>query len=186
MSVTTETSPPRVWVGCESCYAAGRLVGVWVDAVDAASITAEQIHAESDVDPAAEGCEEFVCMDVDGLPTTGEPSLSEARRWGEIYEEVGGGLWPALCAWVRSGAYASEGDTDYPVLLGFHERYGGEWPSFRDFAFQFAEDTDLFGGLDEDATVVRYFNWDSWIADLETDYTTEPAGHGAVYVFRNF
>ncbi|GAA4746294.1 antirestriction protein ArdA [Gordonia alkaliphila] len=184
MSTTTETSPPRVWVGCESCYAAGRLVGFWVNAVDAADVTAEAIHAESDVDWRVEGCEEFTCMDTDGLPTNGEPSLSEAARWGEIYQEVGAEQWLALCAWVRSGAYAAEGDSDFPVLSDFEERYAGEWESFRDFAFQFAEDTGLLQGVPEE--VERYFHWDSWIRDLEVDYSVERAPGNGVYIFRNF
>lgn len=184
MSTTTEANAPRVWVGCESCYAAGRLVGIWVDAFDAASLSAEEIHADSDIDPATAGCEEFTCMDTDGLPTTGEPSLSEASRWGEIYEEVGATQWPALCAWVRSGAYAAEGESDFPVLSDFEGRYCGEWNSFRDYGFQFAEDTGLLQGIPEE--VERYFHWDSWIRDLEVDYSVESTGQGTVYIFRCF
>lgn len=184
MTATTTTTP-QAWCGCETCYAAGDLVGQWFDITDVADIGAEEIHAGSGVDWRRRGCEEFVCMDTDGLPTTGEPSLDEAARWGEIYEEVGPDQWPALCAWVRSGSYVAEGDTDYPVLGDFEERYAGEWDSFRDYAFQLAEDLCLFDGLDDDHVAVRYFNWDSWTSDLESDFTVVPTGHGGVHVFRS-
>ncbi len=185
MSATVTANTPRIWAGCESCYSNGRLVGVWVDAIDAADLTAEQIHAGSGIDPAVEGCEEFVCMDTDGLPTTGEPSLEVAARWGAIYEEIGDEQWPALCAWVRSGSYVAEGGTDFPCVGDFEERYAGNWDSFRDYAFQLAEDIDLFDGLDSEHTTVRYFDWDSWIRDLEMDYSIERDGNGGVYIFRS-
>lgn len=183
MSVTTETNAPSAWIGCLECYNNGRLVGDWYPAAEAGAVSTSQLHGRT-IRPGTH--EELWCLDVEGLPESREMDPMEAQRWGEIYEEVGDSQWPALCAWVRSGAYAAEGDTDYPVLSDFVERYCGEWPSFRDFAFQFAEDVDLFSGLDDDATLVRYFHWDSWIADLETDYTTERAPEHGVYVFRNF
>ncbi|NDK90424.1 antirestriction protein ArdA [Gordonia desulfuricans] len=185
MTTVATTNTPRAFASCESCYAAGRLVGVWIDAVDAADTTAEQIHAGSGVDPVAEGCEEFVCMDTDNMPTTGEPSLEEAARWGEIYEEVGDEQWSALCAWVRSGSYIAEGDTDFPCVSDFEEAYAGCWDSFRDYAFELAEDIGLFEGLDSEHVAVRYFDWDSWIRDLEMDHSVERDGHGGVYIFRS-
>ncbi|GAA4739152.1 hypothetical protein GCM10023217_03660 [Gordonia alkaliphila] len=48
---------PRAWASCESCHSNGRLVGIWVDAVDAGDLTAEQVHAGSGVDWRTEGCE---------------------------------------------------------------------------------------------------------------------------------
>lgn len=183
MSAATVTAP-SIWAGCESCYSSGRLVGVWIDAVDAADITAEQIHAGSGVDPTAEACEEFVCMDTSGLPTTGEPSLDEAARWGEIYTEVGPDQWPALTAWVRSGSYVAEGHTDFPSLSDFTESFCGHWPSFQDYAEDLAEDCGLLDRVPEDLR--GYFDLrGSWARDLAYDYTTEDAPGGGVFVFRN-
>lgn len=183
--MTTTTTTPSVWAGCEFCYAAGRLVGVWIDVTDVAGIGGEEIHAGSGVDPAVEGCEEFVCMDTDGLPVSGEPSLTEAARWGEIYDEVGEAQWPALCAWVRSGSYITQGNTDLPCVGDFEEAYTGNWESFRDFAFQLSEDIDLFEGLPDDHVTVRYFDWDAWIRDVEMDYSIERNPDGGVYIFRS-
>ncbi|GAA4658972.1 antirestriction protein ArdA [Gordonia humi] len=184
MTTTVTTNTPRIWAGCESCYSNGRLVGVWVDAVYAADLTAEQIHAGSGVDPAAEGCEEFVCMDTDGLPTTGEPSLEEAARWGEIYEEVGDEQWPALCAWVRSGSYIAEGDTDYPSVSDFEEAYCGTWDSFADYAEDLAEGCGLLEAVPEELR--GYFDLrGAWARDLAFDYSVETCETGGVYVFRS-
>lgn len=183
---TTTVNTPRIWAGCESCYSNGHLVGVWVDAVDAADLTAEQIHAGSRIDPVRAGCEEFVAMDTDGLPIDGEPSLEQAARWGEIYDEVGDEQWPALCAWVRSGSYVAQGDTDLPVVSDFEERYCGNWEDFKTYAFQYVEDMCLFEGLDDEHPAVRYFDYDAYFRDLEADFTVERDGQGGVYVFRSF
>ena len=40
-----EVVRPRVWVGCLGCYNAGRLVGRWVDAEDAADLSPEDVRA---------------------------------------------------------------------------------------------------------------------------------------------
>lgn len=175
----TTPDTPAAWLGCESCYSEGRLVGRWYPITEIGEVTMEDLHGH----PTSH--DECVCMDTDGLPTTGEPSQETAARWGEIYEEVGPEQWPALCAWVRSGSYVAEGDTDYPVLSDFEERYCGQWPSFRDYAFQLAEDLDLFHGLDSEHTAVRYFDWTSWTRDLQYDYSVEPCPTGGVYVFRD-
>lgn len=180
---TVTVNTPRAFAACESCYAAGRLVGVWVDAVDAADITAAQIHVDSGVDFTAEGCEEFVCMDTDGLPTTGEPSLEEAARWGEIHAEVGDDRWPALCAWVRSGAYITEGDSDFPSLSDFEEVYAGNWESFREYAEDLADDIGLLDGMPDH--LQGYFDWEAWTRDLAFDHVIEPDGHGGKFIFRS-
>lgn len=35
MVITVADTTPRVWLGCLSCYANGRLVGDWYDAIEA-------------------------------------------------------------------------------------------------------------------------------------------------------
>lgn len=175
----TMSDVPAAWLGCEACYSEGRLTGHWYPVTEVGDVTMEGLHGHpTDHD-------ECVCMDTDGLPTTGEPSQEVAARWGEVCEEIGETQWPALCAWVRSGSYTAETHTDFPVVSDFEEAYAGEWESFRDFAFQLAEDLDLFSGLPDDHVVVRYFGWDSWISDLEFDFTVERNPDGGVFVFRN-
>lgn len=169
---------PRVWIGCLACYNEGRLRGDWYDCAEAADVTPRQIHGGR---PTSH--EELWVFDHDNIPVDGEFAPMDATGWAEVYDEVGETQWPAICAWVRSGSYTAQGDTDLPVVSDFEEAFTGEWDSFRAFAFQLADDIDLFDGLAEDHVAVRYFGWDSWIRDLETDYVVERAPGGGVYVF---
>lgn len=72
-----------------------------------------------------------------------------------------------------------------PSIPDFLERFCGHWPSFKDYAEQMADDVGLHQGWPEEA--VRYFNWSSWVADQQHDYTVEdaPAPDYGVFVFRN-
>jgi hypothetical protein len=101
-SVSTEM---RVWVGCMGCYSAGALVGKWVDAIEADTVTVETL-AESirrgfddptraleehlgTWHPAASPHEELWCLDTEGLAPfiEGECSPAAAQR---LAEQVGG------------------------------------------------------------------------------------------------
>lgn len=181
----TSTDEPSIWLGCLHCYNSGRLVGHWFSAVGADEVTLADVHQGSRVDYTREGCEEIWGLDTDNIPVDREMGAREAAQWGEIHEEVGETQWPAICAWVRGGSYIAQGDSDLPVVSDFEEAFAGEWDSFRDYAFELAEDLAMFDGLDEDHVAVRYFGWDSWIRDLAMDYTVAPTGHGGVYVFRS-
>ena len=124
-------------------------------------------------------------MDHEWLPVDGEMDLLAAAQWGACFKEVGPDLWPALCAWVRSGAHVVEGHGPIPSVPGFEERYCGHWDSFRAYAENLADDTGLQQGWPEEA--VRYFNWASWASDLVYDYAVMEAGAPdyGVYVFRS-
>ncbi|MBM7366350.1 hypothetical protein [Gordonia hydrophobica] len=43
----------------------------------------------------------------------------------------------------------------------------------------------MFEGLPEDSNLVRYFNWDSWIRDLEAGYSVVDAPDYSVYIFES-
>lgn len=122
-------------------------------------------------------------MDTDGLPISGEPSLEEAARWGELYDEVGDAQWPALCAWVRSGSYVAQGDTDLPVVSSFEDSYAGEWESFEDYVHELVEELGVFSSVPEELR--GYVDVGRYARDLESDYTVERTGHGSVHVFRS-
>ncbi|MEP9391110.1 antirestriction protein ArdA [Gordonia sp. VNK1] len=179
----TSTEEPSIWLGCLHHYNCGVLVGQWFSAVGAGEVTLADVHAGSGLGYAE--CEEIHGFDVDCIPVNREMSAMEAAQWGEVFEEVGTGQWPALCAWVRSGSYVAQGDTDLPCVGDFEERYAGHWDSFADYAYQLAEDLDMFDGLPEDHVAVRYFGWSSWIHDLKMDHSVESDCHGGVYVFRS-
>lgn len=175
--------PLQVWPGCLSCYASGRLVGIWIDAIEAGSLSIEELHrlAGARLYP---DCEEVLCLDHSGFPPgTGEIGLSEAQEWGDAYAEVDSTRWPALSAWVASGAYIACGHGDVPSPSDFEERYRGEWDDLKAYAQELVEESGMMTGWPEMAT--SYFDWDRYVRDLAYDYTTEATGRGTVYVFLN-
>lgn len=177
---TTTTVPLRVWPACLSCYNAGRLVGLWIDARDAADLTIEQLH-ELATAPLRPGCEEIWCLDGDGpWPDFDEMGLQEAQEWADAYDECPEHLWPALSAWVESGCYIAAGNGDVPVVGDFLEAFRGEYDSVEDYARSFAEDTGLMADWSE--TAIDYFDWERWASDLEAELTVADAP-GGVYVF---
>lgn len=169
---------PQAWLGCESCYVAGRLTGRWYDITEIGDITQADLHGH----PTSH--EEAVCMDTVGIPVDGEPSQDEAAQWGDIYQEVGADRWPALCAWVRSGSYIAEGNTNYPVISDFEERFAGEWVDFDEFAWSYIVDTGMQDTWPEEART--YFSFERWARDLAMDYSIERNPSGGVFVFRDF
>lgn len=179
---TIANTTPRVWPACLNCYNTGRLIDQWVDCTDAADVTIESLH-EGPGEPYAD-CEEICCLDLDNIPIKGEISITEAARWGECYEEVGADQWLAVCAWVSTGCYITDGTGDIPSLPDFEDAYQGQWDSFREYAEQLADDIGLTNDWPEEAQ--RYFDWDAWTRDLAFDYTVMDAPDGGVFIFRNF
>lgn len=180
MSAAT-TTEPRVWIGSLAAYNAGHLIGAWYPATEAGDVTVADLHADTDV-PYSDD-DELWCFDIENMPIAREMDPAEAARWGEIYEELDSPeQWPALCAWVRSGAYTAEGDTDFPVLAEAEEAYAGQWPTFRDYAEDLADEVGLLNDVPDDLR--GYIDMDRWARDLQYDYSTVDAPTG-VYVFRN-
>ena len=184
----TEPDRPRVWIGSLAAYHGSHdgvpcLIGEWFDATDADQVTVADLHRGTSVpfDPD----DELWVMDLDGdWPVRREMDPTEAARWGEIHEEVGPERWPALCAWVRSGSYIAEGDTDFPVLSDFEEAYcGSGWDSFQDFAEDLAEDIGLLSDVPE--SLQAYFDMRAWARDLAYDYMTERDADGNLHIFRS-
>lgn len=185
MSTTSTTTDhtPHVWIGCLHCQNSGHLIGAWFDAAGADEVTLADVHAGSGRDYAA--CEELWCLDHENLPVRREMSLQEAADWGRVYEEVGAEQWPAVYAWVCSGAHVTEGTGDLPSISDFEDAYQGHWDSFREYVEQLADDTGMMQGWPEEAQ--RYFSWDSWTADVKFDHVVcdAPAPDYGVYVFRS-
>lgn len=183
MSDATTVTEPACWIGCLACYNAGRLIGRWYPATEAGEVDLASVHEGSGVHWWREGCEELWSFDIENMPVSREMDPMEASRWGEIYEEVGAELWPAVCAWVRNGAYVAEGDTDYPVLSDFEEAFCGQWPSFRDYAEELASDLGLLKDVPEDLR--SFFDMNRWADEIETDYSVEDGPDYSVFIFRS-
>lgn len=147
--MSTTVTAPQVWLGCLACYTAGRLVGHWYPAADAATVTPSQLHGRELPEDVHE---ELWVLDHEHLPVDGELDPLTAARWGELYDELDSPeLWPALCAWVRSGSYVEDGD-GLPSITDFTERYAGTWNSFLDYAIDLAEETGAFAGVPDALT----------------------------------
>lgn len=181
--MTTLNSPtdvtPAVWLGCLACYAEGVLNGRWVNAVDALDITPENLHHGR-----ATTHEELWVFDHENIPVREEMDAATAAGWGNVLNQVEGEERPALIAWVESGDYIVDGDTDYPSLMFFRDAYQGHWVDFDEFARHLATDMGLLDDVPEH--VARYFDWESWISDLRFDYREEPTPinmYGA-FIFR--
>jgi antirestriction protein len=179
MDITTPTSDttPRAWIGCLACYNEGGLVGRWCDAIDADTVTPEDIH-ESPTDH-----EELWCFDHENIPVRGEMDPLMAAAWGRFLAEVDDTVRPALIAWVETGDYVEDGD-GLPSVGDFEERYCGQWDSFDAYAEDYVESTGLLADVPEE--IARYFDYEAFARDLRFDYATCDAPDGGVYVFRSF
>ena len=177
-SSATDTTP-RAWVGCLHCYNSGHLVGHWFDAESADEVTLADVHEGSGFNYAE--CEELWVFVHENIPVRGELDPLAAAEWGRVYTEVGPEYWPALCAWVESGDYVTEGDTDLPSISEFEESYCGEWDSFEDYAENLADNTGLLDNIPEE--IARYFDWSAWTRDLAMDYSVHDNPEGGVFVF---
>jgi len=191
VSAETVQESPEVWVGCLGCYNDGRLVGRWVDGVDAGGVTVAELHASSDLgspvtDPYASLHGELWCFDHQGYGglLEGECSPVEAQRRAELFEAItADGYTPvgAVAAWAdHTGATLEEWDA--PTREAFEDDYAGEWESERAYAEDLA---DQLGAVPEDAGwPASYIDWDAATRDLFMDYYSAPAP-GGVWVFRS-
>ena len=177
-SSATDTTP-RAWIGCLACYNEGRLVGDWFDAATADEVTLADVHGAHS---RADSHDELWVFDHENLPIRGELDPLAAAEWGRVYTEVGPERWPALCAWVESGDYVAEDDTDLPSISDFEERYCGRWDDFREYAEQLADYIGLLAGVPEE--IARYFDWRAWCREVAFDYSTYDDPEGGVFVFR--
>ena len=176
-SSATDTSP-RAWIGCLACYNAGRIVGGWFNAEIADKVTTYDVHGAHS---RADSHDALLVFDLENIPVRGEMDPLTAGAWGQCLAEVDEHLRPALCAWVESGDYVAEGDTDLPSISDFEERYCGEWSDFEEYARQLADNIGLLDGVPEE--IARYFDWQAWSRDLAFDYSTYDDPEGGMFVF---
>ena len=179
MATTAISTTPRAWIGCLACYNDGRLIGDWYDAITADEVTTYDIHGAHS---RADSHDELWVMDHENLPVKGEVSPADAASWGRAIVEVDEQLRPALIAWVESGDYVAEGNSDLPCIPDFMERYCSEWDSFNDDAEDLVESTGMLSEVPEE--VARYFDHAAFARDLAFDYATYDAPNGGVFVFR--
>ena len=173
----TETETPRAWVGCLGCYNAGKLVGQWVDGIDAGDLTPEDLH-----DGPTE-CEEMWVMDHENYAGTikGECSPSHAAEVAAVLDEVPehqGHAFAAFVEWYGTDSDAAD------TVQAFEDHYTGEWDSPEDYAAELMEGS---GMLDEVPEHLRYYiDTAAYARDLFMgDMWSAPAPVSGIYVFRS-
>lgn len=184
--MNAEYVPTRAWVGSLAAYNGShdgvpRLIGTWVDAIDAEHVTVAQLHVGTGV--PFDDDDELYCLDTEGMPSgTGEMSPTEASEWGRAIEAIDEHLRPAYIAWCG----IVDLDDGPPDADEFMDSYAGEWDSFGDFACQLVEDLGVLNDVPEE--VSRYFDHAGYARDLRLsgDYTSVDAPSHGVYVFRSF
>lgn len=179
MTTTATTTAPAFWIGCLACHNAADLVGRWVDADELTdTITPADIHHGHH---RTSDCEELWVFDHENVPA-GEMSVAAAREWAEAYHRAGPADWPAVSAWVSSGAaQGTSATSDAPDIAAFRDAYIGHWATITDYAHDHIEDTGLLCQVPD--AVARYFDVDSYAHDLMGDLVVVDADDGGVHIF---
>ena len=170
-----ESTTPRAWVGCLSCYNSGRLFGKWIDGTECDDLESAGIATMETVgEYSAYRCvkcfgDEFSVMDHEnflGL-ITGECSTTEAAEAARQLEEItDDSEREIVIAWLSNGM---EFD-----LEKMRECYIGEYSSDQDMAEEYISGTGMLD--DSPEFLARYFDYESFARDLMNDIF-EYSGH---------
>ena len=163
-----DTTTPRAWVGCLSCYNSGRLFGKWINGTECEDLESAGIATMETVgDYSALRCvkcfgDEFSVMDHEnylGL-INGECGISEAaeaaRQLAEITDDSEREI---VIAWLGNGMKFD--------LDTMREAYIGEYSHDAAMAEEFAENCDLLGDMPE--SLRYYFDFEAYARDLMND-----------------
>lgn len=190
--MTTETTTirvlttPEVYVGCTRCEEQGHRYGTWVPLDEVEDVCTDAVHRgrvvrlEPGVDLHTDA--PMAVLETRNIPVPGPLTTDQVEAWQGLYEAVGEQRWPALLAWVDSGAWVEDGD-GLPSAGDFEERYCGQWEDFETYTEALAEEADLQAGWSE--TARTYFDWSRWVRDVRYGYTVVDGPRGGVHVFRD-
>ena len=160
----------RVWVGCLSCYNAGRLTGDWVEALEAT----EWECPIGNTDPSGPH-EEFWVMDYEdpyGL-LDGECSPMDAQAAAEAVAavELDEEDPTAVAAYwdIFWSGRTFSADAWADQRSDFQDRFAGRWDSWQEYADDFAR--ECLGMDSWPETAQQYFNWNSYANDLRYEYS---------------
>lgn len=180
----TSANKPKVWIGCLACYNEGRLVGDWVDAVDADEVDQATVHKHPEAAAYRNNTshDELWCFDHDCLPMSGEIAPHDAVAWGERYEELEDSQWEPYLRWCTDVLHET---TTPPDAEEFRIAWRGEWADFSDFAWQQFQELGVADGMTEEQA--RYFNFEQWASDYEMDFHVHPAARsGHVWIYNAY
>ena len=161
-----DTTTPRAWVGCLSCYNSGRLLGKWIDGTECEDLESAGIATLETVgDYTAPRCvkcfgDEFSVMDHEnylGL-ISGECGISEAA--GQLAEINDDNEREIVIAWLGNGMQFD--------LDTMRDCYLGEYSSDQDMAEEYISGTGMLDGKEMEF-LARYFDYESFARDLMND-----------------
>lgn len=161
----------QVWVGCLACYNDGRLLGRWVDAIDARDLTTEELHG------GASTHEELWCFDSENLPIDGECSPDAAAAAAELIGTVGDR--EAFLLWRDhvGGEVFAESVQDWHDSSPFR----GSFDSLADWAYSLAEDIE---SVDLSVWPYSAIDWTDAADELLSDgYFSIRGSDGLHYVY---
>ncbi|MCY0946809.1 antirestriction protein ArdA [Streptomyces antarcticus] len=168
---------PRVWIGCLSCYNAGRLVGDWYEAETADDVTPDDLHGR------ATSHEELWVFDHEYFYGAIESECSPheaaeiARALSELTDDESG----AFAAWFTS--YAERDERDEWVEK-FRDAYRGFHDSEADFAREWFEETSSEEEVERlTQWPYRDIDWERASHELFTGGFSAEDAPGGVHVF---
>jgi antirestriction protein len=190
MTMTAETTTPRIYVASLSDYNAGILHGEWIDAAQDPDDVAEEISAMLADSPTAsrEGlpAEEYAIHDHEGFPAGAVDEYTPIEYVQVIASVIASHPEPgAVRAWLGNDLYVVQSCNADPDELGqaFDDAYRGCWPSVEDYAYELVEDLGMLRDIPENLR--NYFDYGTFARDLVLggDIWTAPASGGEVYIF---
>lgn len=179
MTTIQQAIIPQVWVGCLSCYNAGRLSGAWITAEEAAAEYAadtvtyggqavqvvreyEQGHTITTTVCAKCGGEEFDVFDQQHTIT--RCTVGEFYEMAEQLDEMDRATHEALTVLAQwLGMETLEELTDY-----HGDNYSGQWDKFEEFAENYADEVGDLAAIPEHLR--EYFDVERYARDLAHDY----------------
>jgi antirestriction protein len=176
-NISSNPPTPRIYVACLAAYNAGKLHGVWLDALQDADDLAEAVQEMLRQSPEAYA-EEYAIHDHEhfGSYAVHEyASLDEVALVAELIETHGEIITEFMAHLGCDAEYARD---------HFDDAYRGSWPSIEAYAEQLLED---LGALDNlPSWFHAYFDMERYARDLELGGEIWTLVHqGEVHVFAN-
>ena len=170
-SKVNEIEKSKIYVACLSSYNSGILHGSWIEPKTDKDELEAQIAEVLKSSPSPDA-EEYAIHDYDNFPNLGEyPDLDKII---EVVEAI-----------KLHGVKAVKGFIEHfsiEDLEHFKEAFHGTFNSFKEFAQDYADDT-IEGLADNNSTLARYFNYDSYERDMAFDFLECEADNYKVHIF---
>jgi len=180
MNIVDDEDKLRAWVGCLACYNNGVLIGTWIDAERATTVTSKEIHENGGI-TILENHEELWVFDHENMPFVGEGSPSDIEEQAKKINEIPRELRVPYFLWVEE-VYNFDGNLgNLPYFNEFREKYEGEYESLQDYVQEYVHDTGILDNVDQ--TIISYIDWHAWSVDMSHELIEIPNDNRNVYIF---